>query len=271
MSHHPLSPGSILNDNYRVARVLRSGAGGLTYQADDLASGRMVVVKLLPFQTEMAQRKKFEEDFQFLRNLPMTGLPAYIDTFWNSDLLAVVREFVAGLDVQTELRERLAVDGRGFPASLAVRTAIQVASVLEGLHRIRPRPLVHGNIKPSNLITQAHDQAVVLVDAGLSWRSPGGNAGRTMFMEAGFSAPEQFLGPPTTRSDQYALGASLHYLLSGKAPAPNYLKPLAEFPDLQLPLELCEVVRQATQPRPEERFESMQDLRRQLERLQAKL
>ena len=116
----------------------------------------------------------------------------------------------------TDLEALLGVDGRpGLDPALAIGYLEQAAEALEHLHTHDP-PVVHGDVKPANLILTSSGR-VVLVDFGLS-STPTDDLRRAG--TAGYVAPEIAAGArPTAASDVYSLAATAVALLTGEPPS----------------------------------------------------
>jgi serine/threonine protein kinase len=106
------------------------------------------------------------------------------------------------------------------------------------LHSRRPQPVIHRDIKPANIIVDPEDR-VWLVDFGLAKAAVGGGArvmvagGKTVAAGTpGYTPLEQWQMQPTTKSDIYALGATMHHLLTARDPRDSF----TSFPELDLEL-----------------------------------
>lgn len=247
---------------------------GEVYRAIDKATGMVVAIKRMlveaPSQgaddSALYHAQRFEEECKLLQNLKFPGIPCFVDSFSDGDRRVIVMEFIEGVDLEKQVMDQLALAGEDLPVMLAVEYTIQVAKILEYLHAYRPRPIIHRDVKPANIIVRHSDNRLYLVDFGLAREVGGGSTTKTAVGTVGYAPLEQYKGHPTTRSDQYSLGVTLHFMLSGTQPLPLQVEPLDKLkPDL--PHELCWVVRKSTQQDQEERFDSVYEFRRELEKL----
>jgi len=127
----------------------------------------------------------------------------------------------------------------------------QMAQALNYLHNMRPTPVYHLDLKPSNIII-THDNTPILIDFGIS-RHFGENTHDVLMLTADYAAPEQFgefipvkhmqgvadrFGalPPEARSwridartDIYSLGVIIFELATGQMPTQNNLSSLNNF------------------------------------------
>ncbi len=224
----PLRPGDTFQDGrYQITRALGRGGMGAVYLADDTRLVRQCVVKeMQPDYTSPDERNKAEVDFQreartlALLNRPgHPNIPEIYDYFIELGRHYLVMKYIGG----ENLEERLKRVGRPLPEAEVIEWAIQVCDALAYMHARRPEPVVHRDIKPANLILD-EDSRLWLVDFGLvrampSKRpQPNGGGNTVAIGTPGYTAPEQWLREPEPRSDIYALGASLHHLLSGRDP-----------------------------------------------------
>ncbi|HEY9714755.1 MAG TPA: serine/threonine-protein kinase, partial [Chroococcales cyanobacterium] len=92
--------------------------------------------------------------------------------------------------------------------------ASQIAEVLNFLHSNDPK-VIYRDLKPSNIMIDTKDR-VKLVDFGIA--RPYEETDNTHVVSAGYSPPEQYWGGADPRSDIYALGATMFFLLTGQEP-----------------------------------------------------
>ena len=96
---------------------------------------------------------------------------------------------------------------------------LELCDVLSFLHNHKPEPIVFRDMKPSNVMITPQDH-VVLVDFGIARTFQTGQKG-TMIGTEGYSPPEQYRGEATPLADIYALGATLHHVLTRRDPRPR--------------------------------------------------
>ena len=143
-------------------------------------------------------------------------------------------DFIDGETLEERL-ERLGDEKLPYDQVLSI--AIQLCSVLDYLHTHQP-PIIYRDLKPANIML-ASDNHVKLIDFGIARHFKPGQAKDTNPLgSSGYAAPEQYGRSQTTaRADIYALGATLHRLLSGHDPATSPFHfsslDLAKVPELQ--------------------------------------
>lgn len=135
---------------------------------------------------------------------------------------------------------------------------IELCDVLEYLHNHKPEPIIFRDMKPSNvMVTQ--DSHIVLVDFGIAKMFRVGQKG-TMIGTEGYSPPEQYRGEATPIADIYALGATMHHLLTKRDPrieTPFTFneRPVRKFNSSVSP-ELEAVINTSVQYNPQDRYQS---------------
>ena len=210
-----LSPGTVLQNRYRIAKLVGQGGFGAVYRGWDIALEQPVAVKE-NFDSGPESQRQFEREAKLLAGLRHPNLPRVGDHFSvPGQGQYLVMDFVEGKSLAVLLAER----GGPLSEAEALPWIRQVCGALTYLHQRTP-PIIHRDIKPENIIVTNEGRAV-LVDFGIS-KVYDPSKGTTVGAKAvtpGYSPPEQYgRGRTDARSDVYSLGATLYTLLTGHVP-----------------------------------------------------
>lgn len=201
--------------------VIGSGGMGVVYRAQELSTGRQVAVKTLPpdMVDSEARRKRFDREIQAATRLSHPNIVSVVDADAFADTPFLVMEYVQGLSLADEV-----LTNGPLSVSAALRCVHQAASGLQHAHE---NGVIHRDVKPSNLLLD-EDSQVKVADLGLavvesqaaSELSQTNLTGELTLGTICFMAPEQSAdsSQADVRSDMYSLGATLHYLLTGRPP-----------------------------------------------------
>ena len=203
--------------------------------------------------------QNFEREANILATLDHPSIPRIYDYFSHEQRSYLILEFIDGKDLEAILNE-----SNGFlPEAQVVNWALELCDVLNYLHNIRPQPVIFRDMKPSNIMLNTHGH-IMLVDFGIAKTFQTGQKG-TMIGTEGYSPPEQYKGEATPLADIYALGATLHHLLTSRDPR---LEPPFSFGERMIrsvnpavSVELETVIYTALQYNPTERFSTAQKMR----------
>src|SRR5258705_9734101 len=212
-----LASETILQGRYRIVRQLGQGGMGAVYEAVDQRLDKAVALKETLFADERL-RKQFEREARLLARLHHPALPRVSDHFSEGDGQFLIMQFIPGDDLSEMMTRK-----RGpFPPDQVLTWADQLLDALDYLHTQDPQ-IVHRDIKPQNLKLTARGQ-IILLDFGLA-KGQGGEVSRVTASASIFGytpnyAPlEQIQGLGTdSRSDLYALGATVYHLMTGVKP-----------------------------------------------------
>jgi peptide/nickel transport system substrate-binding protein len=260
----PLGQGQVLNNRYRIVRLIGQGGFGAVYRAWDTSLKLPVAVKENLDTSQEAQRQ-FEREASLMAGLRHPNLPRVTDHFLiPGQGQYLVMDFIEGHDLETMLVQQ----GRPFTEAEVRPWIEQVCSALSYLHSRTP-PIIHRDIKPQNIIITTAGQAM-LVDFGIS-KIYDANLRTTVGAKAvtpGYSPPEQYgSGVTDARADIYALGSTLYYLLTGQDPPESVqrlvgqatLPPLHQF-NVQVTPALEQAIVRATEVTTDRRFQTVDEL-----------
>lgn len=216
----PLSSGQLLNNRYRILRLLGQGGMGAVYLAeDDNLPGKQVAIKE-NLDLSQAAQDQFKREATILARLKHPNLPQVADHFvLPTGAQYLVMEHVEGEDLEQILARR-----GPLPEAEVLGWMGQVLDAVEYMHTwVDPAtgqvtPVVHRDIKPAN-IKRTPRGRIMLVDFGIAkYQQAGGTLTGARAASPGFSPLEQYTGGTDVRSDIYSLGATLYCLLTGRIP-----------------------------------------------------
>ena len=212
-----LAPDFLLNSRYTIVKRLGKGGMGAVYQANDTRiGGKVWAIKemsdaaiLNPAEKQQA-REAFQREAQMLALLDHPNLPKVNDFFTEGGKLYLVMDYVDG---QT-LEALLEASSGPLPEARVLDWAGQLCDVLNYLHHCTP-PIIFRDLKPGNIMLDKSGR-VKLIDFGVARLFKAGKQHDTeSFGTAGYAPPEQYgKGQTDARSDVYALGVTLHQLLT---------------------------------------------------------
>lgn len=214
-----MQPGVVLQERYVIEGTLGIGGMSVVYRGRDLRFKDVVrpcAIKEMyqsapDSNTRLLNLKNFEREAGLLATLQHPAIPKVFDFFEENGRVYLILELIQGKDLETVLDE-----AKGpLPEERVARWAVQLCEVLSYLHNQKPKPIVFRDMKPSNVMVTADDR-IILIDFGIA-RSLVRTRGTVIGTE-GYSPPEQYKGIAEPQSDLYALGATLHHLLTASDP-----------------------------------------------------
>ena len=209
-----LAPGVVLQDRYEIADEIGRGGFSIVYRARDRRVGADIALKLLvpPPAAARLARERLRREVQAVRQLSHPNIVGVYDVVDDGPWSFVVMEYVPGPDLAVRVRQRGPLD----PDATA-RLGREITAALAAAHRLG---IVHRDVKPQNILL-APDGRARLTDFGSARL-----AGQETVTQTGglvgtvdYAAPEQLAGARgDARVDEYALGVTLYYALTGELP-----------------------------------------------------
>ena len=272
------TPGETFADRYRIDGLLGRGGMGEVYRAVQSPLGRSVALKILKPPENIEDDPHFEG--RFLNEAAAAARLNHPNTITVHDfgqtedgVLYIVMEYLEGRDV----RRALLQDGP-FPFERAVHVARQVARSLREAHR---KGIVHRDLKPANVLLVQRDDDhdfVKVLDFGLV---------KFQGQLTEITLAGKFLGSPRytspealdrhatidRRADIYSLGILIFTMICGKPPFDGdalqilnaHIYEVAPrirvvHPQAQIPEVLEQIVAKCLEKRPDNRYDSMEEL-----------
>ncbi len=263
----PLSPGTRLNNRYRIVSILGQGGMGAVYCAEDEHLGVSVAVKENLFLSQEYTRQ-FRHEANILASLRHLNLPRVGDYFTvEGQGQYLIMDYIDGEDLRQRI-ERINI----LDEHEAILIGAFICDALAYLHTRKPA-VVHRDIKPGNIKITPEGE-ILLVDFGLAKRMMGEQATTTgaRAMTPGYSPPEQYGTAHTdARSDVYSLGATLYAALTGiipedglaRATGKAQLTPVRQLRP-KLDRKLAAVLEKALEVEPDKRFQTADEFKQAL-------
>ncbi|MBA3944192.1 MAG: protein kinase [Herpetosiphonaceae bacterium] len=253
---------------YRILQELGGGGEAMVYLAEDtgVMAKRWAIKEMRESNLPPAERaeavKRFQAEASLLASLKHRNLPDVVRYFSDNGREYLVMEYVPGQTLEAVLK----ANGGPLPEPQVLAWAAQLCDVLEYLHTHQP-PIIFRDLSPDNIILQ-QDGTIKLIDFGIARHFDPSKRTDTLKMgKIGYAPPEQYggRGQTTPRSDIYALGATLHALLTDRDPSIQpFIFPLANTLNPQVSPAVSSVLAQAVEQNADARFASVADFRRAL-------
>ena len=263
-----LKIGSVIDGKYKVLHQIGKGGMSIVYLCINEKANKQWAVKEVRKNGNASSeviRQNLLTETSILKKLHHPHLPSIID---QDDTYLILMDYVEGRTLKAILDERGAL-----PQEKVVDWAIQLSSTLMYLHRQDP-PIIYRDMKPANVMLKP-DGNVVLIDFGTAREYKDDSDGDTTCLGTkGYAAPEQYGGKGQTdaRTDVYNLGATMYQLVTGKNPTkpPYEIRPIRQWnPALSSGLE--SIIVKCTKSDPDERYQSVAELKFALEHYKEKV
>lgn len=279
--------GQVVNNKYRLVRVIGDGGMGSVYEARHEVLGTTVALKFL--HPELSRRQglvqRFLQEARVSAQIQSPHVVRVSDVDQTSTNLAfIVMEYLEGKTLQM-LYEELYHAGQRLSYGDALEYAMQMLEGVEAAHRAG---VVHRDLKPDNVMitrTPKGEPLLKLLDFGIAKLKVTGELDRGLTRPGVIMGTPEYMAPEQAysadavdvRADIFSLGVMVFEMLAGRRPvggdephqiASAYLTgQIAQLTDLapHVPPELASVVHRAMGPKPPDRYSSVAEFRAALE------
>ncbi len=250
--------GTVIDGKYQILKEIGRGGMSVVYLAMDTHLNKQWAVK------EICKKGSGKNDeivvnsllaeANMMKRLDHPALPRIVDIIDNGVTIYVVMDYIEGESLDKILNEYGAQ-----PEEKVIDWAMQIADALSYLHGQKPS-IIYRDMKPANVMLKPEGN-IKIIDFGIAREYKEQNlADTTVLGTKGYAPPEQYSGQTDPRSDIFALGMTMHHLLTGVDPRNGEpYAPVRQWnPELSEGIEI--IIDRCVQPALENRYQNCADL-----------
>lgn len=288
---------------YKVQEVIKDGGMSHVYRVVDGKLGKQWCYKeIIP--EDNTNLVALMSEALIMQKLDNPAIPRIVDIFSTnspesindySARIGIIMDWVDGKSLQTVIKQTGRID-----LDLALQWAIQICKIMEYLHKDTREvyqeyvdangdlqqetyghaPILYRDLKPLNVMITEKDASVTILDFGISIElEREGELNEVPMGTAGYAPPEAYnrYAPLDLRSDIYTIGATMYHMITGILPPPSVDTKNPDEPMPPIPLlsksnkmvspDLDEVVARAMAFNPDDRYQTVTEMRLALERV----
>jgi len=255
--------GSVIDGKYEILKEIGRGGMSIVYLAMDKRLNKQWAVKEIrkkgSGKNDVIVVNSLLAEANMMKKLDHPALPRIVDIIDNGVTIYVVMDYIEGESLDKILNEYGAQ-----PEERVVGWAKQLCDALSYLHSQKP-PIIYRDMKPANVMLKPEGN-IKIIDFGIAREYKEQNlADTTVLGTKGYAPPEQYSGQTDARSDIFALGMTMHHLLTGVDPrSGEAYAPVRQWnPELSEGIEI--IIDRCVEPAAENRYQSCSDLLYDLE------
>lgn len=255
--------GSVIDGKYEILKEIGRGGMSIVYLAMDKRLNKQWAVKEIrkkgSGKNDEIVVNSLLAEANMMKKLDHPALPRIVDIIDNGVTIYVVMDYIEGESLDKILNEYGAQ-----PEERVVGWAKQLCDALSYLHSQKP-PIIYRDMKPANIMLKPEGN-IKIIDFGIAREYKEQNlADTTVLGTKGYAPPEQYSGQTDARSDIFALGMTMHHLLTGVDPrSGEAYAPVRQWnPELSEGIEI--IIDRCVEPAAENRYQSCSDLLYDLE------
>lgn len=255
--------GSVIDGKYEILREIGKGGMSVVYLAMDTHLNKQWAVKEI---RKTAGGKNDEivvnsllAEANLIKRLDHPALPRIVDIIDNGVTIFVVMDYIEG-----ESLDKILLEYGTQSEENVIAWAKQICDAFTYLHSQKP-PIIYRDMKPANVMLKP-EGTIKIIDFGIAREYKEAKLSDTTVLGTkGYAPPEQYSGQTDARSDIYALGMTMHHLLTGIDPRSGeaYAPVRMWNPQLSEGIEI--IIDKCVEPAAENRYQNCADLLYDLE------
>ena len=275
----PISePESPMIGNYRLQRKIAKGSTAVVYEATDVRTHNRVALKVMALRkgepVDSDRIRQWLHEAEIVSQLDHDNIVKIHDAETEGNKAFIAMDYVSGYSMSRRLRKR---------EFLTVGECIRISKdMLRGLAVAHGHGVIHGDIKPANIMYDTLNDTYILTDFGAAYTERRDRQAENLIVGTpAYMSPEQLEGRKLDgRSDLFSLAVTLCHLLSGQQPFAGSSLPelkrsiMRDQPDLgqlTLPTGIIEILLKALQKKPYMRFADAQQMLTSIEFCESQL
>ena len=246
--------GTVIDGKYEILKEIGRGGMSIVYLAMDKRLNKQWAVKEIrkkgSGKNDEVVVNSLLAEANMMKKLDHPSLPRIVDIIDNGITIYVVMDYIEG-----ESLDKILSEYGAQPEELVVNWAKQLCDALSYLHSQKPS-IIYRDMKPANVMLKPEGN-IKIIDFGIAREYKEQNlADTTVLGTKGYAPPEQYSGQTDPRSDIFALGMTMHHLLTGVDPRNGEpYAPVRQWnPELSEGIEI--IIDRCVEPAAENRYQS---------------
>lgn len=255
--------GTVIDGKYEILKEIGHGGMSTVYLAMDKRLNKQWAVKEIrkkgSGKNDEIVVNSLLAEANLMKRLDHPALPRIVDIIDNGVTIYVVMDYIEG-----ESLDKILSEYGAQPEERVIEWAKQLCDALSYLHSQKP-PIIYRDMKPANVMLKPEGN-IKIIDFGIAREYKEQNLSDTTVLGTkGYAPPEQYSGQTDPRSDIFALGMTMHHLLTGIDPRSGEpYAPVRQWnPELSEGIEI--IIDRCVEPAAENRYQSCSDLLYDLE------
>lgn len=246
--------GVIIDNTYQLIEYINRGGMSIVYLAENIRLGNCWAIKEIVKTDDEYNRLYIDaliHEANMMKDFDYPAFPRIVDIIEDDYALYLVMDYIEGRTLEEILYEE-----GPQPEDRVIGWGVQLCDAMSYLHN-RPSPIIYRDMKPSNVIMKP-DGSLKIIDFGVARVFHPDKTNDTVALGTkGFAPPEQYVGQTDERSDIYALGATMRYLLTGHNPRSNETVDYpALYAELGISDKMIRILDKCTAINPDDRYQN---------------